>query len=257
MKPRRVIAATADRPSAAHVRTPPPPSRPTIAPGPQQTTELSQRSLPTSSSSSSSASALQLLTEELRVMLQLITGRHRQRVYRHHVFFQDALYVFRAVSSAVSKRDLPAQNSSPCSGQLSRLQQLTIRLGESAANEIRANRIDTLPLSLAFLGAAARLHAVLSAVTDAIAPLPSTLPNTTTMTPLRRLLSSVKVPCVGQPAGHLSVDDETSGGGSIHNKRKRPRQEARMSSTAAVVRGGDPAVDPKTIGGVLDALLLR
>lgn len=105
---------------------------------------------------SSSASVNSLLEEELRILLQLVLGRWRHRTYRHHLFMQDAVRVFRCVRRVLSSSVVVSSGAA-----VAAVQRVVVRLGESCVNETRANRIDTLPLVLALLACAARLHRLL------------------------------------------------------------------------------------------------
>lgn len=112
---------------------------------------------------------LNLVTEELKILAKLLLCRQRHRIYRHHLFFKDSAKVLRMVSKATSRPQQQQQQSPTASDSddVSIVLDAVLRMGESAVNEVRANRIDSLPLSLALLGVAARLHSLLSTVSGA------------------------------------------------------------------------------------------
>lgn len=100
----------------------------------------------------SNVSEKSLLRSELLVLERIVEGNYRSRIYRHHVFFTSAKRVLRVTQSFLSKPRQTVQRSL----------QIIVRCGEDAANELRANRVDTVPLSLAIIGVCARLHMLLS-----------------------------------------------------------------------------------------------
>lgn len=99
-----------------------------------------------------------ILETELEILSLLVYGGHRHRVYRHHLFLRKAFRVMRLGRRFLNC--MTSENIAPLSSAL-------VRAGEEAANELRLQRVDTIPISLALLGAYARIDFIVSNEADA------------------------------------------------------------------------------------------
>jgi hypothetical protein len=99
---------------------------------------------------------VRLAEAEHAALAALLDGKARAVSHRHHLFVRRAMHVRRVTAVLLGTRAAPATPFRR-TGVLA----LLIRAGEEAADEARAQRIDTLPVALALLGVYARWHALL------------------------------------------------------------------------------------------------
>ncbi|KAG8346749.1 hypothetical protein ERJ75_001329300 [Trypanosoma vivax] len=111
-------------------------------------------------------SAASLLRDELRLLNGAIEGQMRSRVYRHHLFFRDAVVLRAALRKFLPQLSGGRRTVEGHTVASRRLLSLAIRCAESATLELSASRVDTFAIATLFLAAASRIGCVLCAVSN-------------------------------------------------------------------------------------------